>query len=235
MEYDPADVVALIEPIEHGVADVVYGSRLQRRRAAARVPVLASRRQPLPVAADRRAVQHDAERHGDRLQGIPRRRPALAAPDRRTTSRSSRRSRARSAGASCASTRCRSRTTGARTRRARTSPGATGSRRFACCSAFACGEAFSSPVRRAAPEDRAHPGHGDERPQHALAAAERHQGVGLRQRLARLAIAALPDPPAREQHQVARLGTPPRVVVDEARRARRAPSASTRPSRPRRP
>ena len=28
MEYDPADVVALIGPIERGVADVVYGSRL---------------------------------------------------------------------------------------------------------------------------------------------------------------------------------------------------------------
>jgi glycosyltransferase involved in cell wall biosynthesis len=28
MEYDPADVPALVEPIERGVADVVYGSRL---------------------------------------------------------------------------------------------------------------------------------------------------------------------------------------------------------------
>jgi glycosyltransferase involved in cell wall biosynthesis len=28
MEYDPADVVALIKPIEDGIADVVYGSRL---------------------------------------------------------------------------------------------------------------------------------------------------------------------------------------------------------------
>ena len=28
MEYDPADVIALIRPIEQGVADVVYGSRL---------------------------------------------------------------------------------------------------------------------------------------------------------------------------------------------------------------
>jgi glycosyltransferase involved in cell wall biosynthesis len=28
MEYDPADVPALIEPIERGVADVVFGSRL---------------------------------------------------------------------------------------------------------------------------------------------------------------------------------------------------------------
>ena len=30
MEYDPADVPALIEPIERGVADVVFGSRLSR-------------------------------------------------------------------------------------------------------------------------------------------------------------------------------------------------------------
>src|SRR3954452_23318751 len=32
MEYDPADVPALIEPIERGAADVVYGSRLQSGR-----------------------------------------------------------------------------------------------------------------------------------------------------------------------------------------------------------
>jgi hypothetical protein len=32
MEYDPADVPALIEPIVRGVADVVYGSRLSGGR-----------------------------------------------------------------------------------------------------------------------------------------------------------------------------------------------------------
>jgi glycosyltransferase involved in cell wall biosynthesis len=32
MEYDPADVPSLIEPIERGVADVVYGSRLKGGR-----------------------------------------------------------------------------------------------------------------------------------------------------------------------------------------------------------
>lgn len=32
LEYDPADVPALIEPIERGVADVVYGSRLSGGR-----------------------------------------------------------------------------------------------------------------------------------------------------------------------------------------------------------
>ena len=32
LEYDPADVPALIEPIERGVADVVFGSRLSGGR-----------------------------------------------------------------------------------------------------------------------------------------------------------------------------------------------------------
>ena len=32
MEYDPADVPDLIEPIRRGAADVVYGSRLQSGR-----------------------------------------------------------------------------------------------------------------------------------------------------------------------------------------------------------
>ena len=50
MEYDPVDVPALIEPIQRGFADVVYGSRLSGGRPAARVPLLASRREPLPVA-----------------------------------------------------------------------------------------------------------------------------------------------------------------------------------------
>ena len=33
LEYDPADVPALLEPLERGVADVVYGSRLSGGRA----------------------------------------------------------------------------------------------------------------------------------------------------------------------------------------------------------
>ena len=72
MEYDPAEVPELIEPIVRGAADVVFGSRLSRRPAAARVPLLAPRRQPLPLAADERPLQHDALGHGDRLQGVPR-------------------------------------------------------------------------------------------------------------------------------------------------------------------
>ena len=71
LEYDPADVPALIEPIERGAADVVFGSRLSGGTASARVPVLAPRGQPLSDAAHERALQHDALRHGDRLQGVP--------------------------------------------------------------------------------------------------------------------------------------------------------------------
>ena len=80
LEYDPADVPALIEPIERGSADVVYGSTALRRETAARLPLLASRRQPVPLAADEHPLQHDALRHGDRLQGVPHRGPALARP-----------------------------------------------------------------------------------------------------------------------------------------------------------
>src|SRR5438874_1114678 len=49
-----------------------------RRQAAARVHVLAPRRQQVPLAAHERPVQHDALRHGDGLQGVPRRGAALA-------------------------------------------------------------------------------------------------------------------------------------------------------------
>ena len=37
MEYDPADVPALIAPIERGVADVVFGSRLSGGARSARI------------------------------------------------------------------------------------------------------------------------------------------------------------------------------------------------------
>ena len=47
-----------------------------RRRGPARVHVLAPGRQPLPLAADRRPLQHDDLGHGDRLQGVPVRGPA---------------------------------------------------------------------------------------------------------------------------------------------------------------
>ena len=63
-----------------------------RRQAAARVPLLAPGRQPLPLAGHERPLQHDALGHGDRLQGVPDGRAPLARPDARTASGSSRRS-----------------------------------------------------------------------------------------------------------------------------------------------
>ena len=132
MEYDPADVPALIEPIERGVADVVFGSRLSRRPAAAGVPLLAPRRQPVPVAPHGDPLQHDAERHGDGLQGVPHRRPAGPRPEAERLLDRARDHRPRSASRSCGSTSCRSPTTGARTRKGRRSPGETGSRRSGC-------------------------------------------------------------------------------------------------------
>ena len=59
------------------------GSRRRRvrltplgRPPSARLPLLAPRRQPFPVARDRAPLQHDPQRHGDGLQGIPQRRAA---------------------------------------------------------------------------------------------------------------------------------------------------------------
>ncbi len=103
-----------------------------RRRAAARPPLLALRGQPLPLAADERALQHDDQRHGGRLQGVPRRPRALAPPRQR---RLPLRARGHGEGPAhrrtSACTRCRSPTTAARSPRARRSPGATASWRWA--------------------------------------------------------------------------------------------------------
>ena len=46
LEYDPRDLPRLLGPLLEGVADVVYGTPPARRRAAARAPLLALRRQP---------------------------------------------------------------------------------------------------------------------------------------------------------------------------------------------
>src|SRR6185503_17623509 len=51
-----------------------------RQSAAARLPLLASLRQPTPVTAHERPLQHDALRHGERLQGIQDRGAALPRP-----------------------------------------------------------------------------------------------------------------------------------------------------------
>ena len=72
MEYDPADVPRADRADQRGAADVVFGSRLPAASRSART-CSGTRRQPLPVAADQRALQHDALGHGDRLQGVPRR------------------------------------------------------------------------------------------------------------------------------------------------------------------
>ena len=80
LEYSPSDIPALIDPLLTGKADAVFGTRLRGgAHAAARAPLLALRRQPLPDAARQRALQHDDLRHGGRLQGLPRR--ARARPD----------------------------------------------------------------------------------------------------------------------------------------------------------
>ena len=81
LEYDPKDLPKLLGPLLEGHADVVYGTRLTGRRASARAPLLALRGQPLPLADDERPLQHHDQRHGGRLQGLPRR------PDPRDPSR----------------------------------------------------------------------------------------------------------------------------------------------------
>ena len=108
-----------------------------RRQAAARVHVLAPRRQPLPQPADERPLQHDALGHGDGLQGVSHRGAALARPPRGRLRDRARDHGRRSARRSCGSTSCRSPTTAARTTRARRSPGATASRRSRCSCASA--------------------------------------------------------------------------------------------------
>ena len=107
--------------------------RLAVPRPPPRVPVHALRRQPVPDARHQRALQHDADGHGNLLQGDAHRGAAVDdAAVRRLRHR---------AGAdgedlqarTTASTRCRSPTTAAATTKARRSPGATGSSRSGCC------------------------------------------------------------------------------------------------------
>ena len=89
----------LIAPIEEGVADVVYGSRLiggRPQRAHLFWHRIGNRFLSL---VDRRPLQHDAHRHGDGLQGVPHRVLRSLDADARTRSGSSPRSPAGSAGA----------------------------------------------------------------------------------------------------------------------------------------
>ena len=71
MEYDPAEVPELIEPIVRGAADVVFGSRLRGgkpQRAFLFWHLVGNRFLSL---RHERPLQHDALGHGDRLQGVP--------------------------------------------------------------------------------------------------------------------------------------------------------------------
>ena len=79
----PRDLPTLLEPAPGGPRRRRLRHPPARRRAAARAPVLALRRQPLALAADQRPLQHDAQRHGGRLQGVPRRPDPLAPPGQR--------------------------------------------------------------------------------------------------------------------------------------------------------
>ena len=67
LEYSPEELPELAELIVEGRADVVYGSRfLGRHRVFLFTHYLG---QPCPDAAHQRALQHDADGHGDLLQG----------------------------------------------------------------------------------------------------------------------------------------------------------------------
>ena len=137
----------LIQPIVDGVADVVYGSRLSGGKPQRALSLLASGRKPLPEPRHGRALQHDADRHGDRVQGVSRRRAQRRSSCVRTGSRSSPRSPGASVGSTCASTRSPSPTTDGRMWRARRSPGVTVSRRSGFSSECASRDATARPGR----------------------------------------------------------------------------------------
>ena len=135
LELDPEEYGRLLAPILAGATDVVYGSRfLKPTDAHFAAHAL---RQPAADLAHQRAVPRAADRHGDRLQGVPprvaRRHPAALrrlrlraradgeAPARRPADRR---------GADRATTR------GASTR-ARRSAGSTASTPSTCCSSAA--------------------------------------------------------------------------------------------------
>ena len=69
LEYNPQEYFGLIDPIQHGVADVAYGSRFQGGAAPGFV-VLAFRRQPTPDYPLQRI--HQSQPHGrvNVLQGL---------------------------------------------------------------------------------------------------------------------------------------------------------------------
>ena len=88
LEYSPEEYPELIELICEGRADVVYGSRfLGRHRVFLFTHYLGNR---LLTLAHQRALQHDADRHGDLLQGDADRGAAVDDAASRTASASSR-------------------------------------------------------------------------------------------------------------------------------------------------
>ena len=115
LEYDPGDLPELMDPLLAGRRGRRLRLAAARGQAAAGASVLALPGQSLSLADDQRALQHDDQRHGGRLQGVPRRARPL---DRAGVGRlraSSPRSPRGLRRAACACTRCRSRTTAART------------------------------------------------------------------------------------------------------------------------
>jgi glycosyltransferase involved in cell wall biosynthesis len=82
LEYDPTDVPQLIEPLERGVADVVFGSRLRggRPQRAYLFWHLVGNR--VPQSARERALQHHPVRHRDRVQSVSHGDPHLPRPSR---------------------------------------------------------------------------------------------------------------------------------------------------------
>ena len=134
MEYDPADVPELIEPIVRGAADVVFGSRLRGgkpQRAFLFWHLVGNRFLSLVTNVLFNTTLSDMET-GYKAFRIDVLRSLDAARERVRDRAGDH--RARSASASSESTSYRSPTTGARTTRARRSPGATASARSGCCS-----------------------------------------------------------------------------------------------------
>ena len=135
MEYDPAEVPELIDPIVRGVADVVFGSRLRGgkpQRAYLFWHLVGNKFLSLLTCVLYNTTLSDMETgykafRTDVLRSLDLRENHFGLEPR---------SPRRSASASCGSTSCRSPTTAARTPRARRSRGGTASVRSGCCCAF---------------------------------------------------------------------------------------------------
>jgi GT2 family glycosyltransferase len=136
LEYDPADVRALIEPIERGAADVVFGSRLSGGRPT--VPTCSGTWSATASSASPRAFS-TTQRSATSRPATRRFEKACSnhSTFTKTTSRSSQRSQPRSANASSASTNCRSPTTAEPTPKAKRSPDMTASKHSGFSSANA--------------------------------------------------------------------------------------------------